>query len=150
MFRIEFTSAPYYSELRSEPVLRGRITLGGFSEGFESSLSFWSRIDYEQQWVRAARHLEAGALASAFITDCYDPATANYIVWWPVWRNSELLVFQNQLCFLAKLEARLNVLDPALPVGRWESANEDGAMVSEWAIDQGAVTSWLRQSGPPN
>lgn len=144
MFRIEFITAPYWAGDRNEQVLRGRITLGDFAEDFESSLAFWSQSDYEQHWLRAARRLEADQSTSAFITDCYDPATANFIVWWPVWRQSESLVFQNGLLFLNELKSPFNPEEPAEHVQQRVTLSEDGASISEWIIGSRSVSAWLR------
>lgn len=144
MFRIEFITAPYWADARNEQVLRGRLTLGAFAEEFESSLAFWAQSDYEEHWLRAARRLDTGQPTSAFITDCYDPATANFIVWWPVWRECESLVFQNALLFLAELESAFNAQEPAEHVPQRVMLSEDGASISEWVIGSRSVSEWLR------
>ncbi len=95
LFDIEFTGEVVNTE--SETLHLGTINLNGFIEGFSASLAYWSKEDYQKQWLEGAVRLLQPDSRSAFITCMYDPQTANLIHWWPAWHVSNFVVVQQQL-----------------------------------------------------
>jgi contact-dependent growth inhibition (CDI) system CdiI-like immunity protein len=134
MFNLQFISEPYWSDERNELVLRGCITIGTFSEEFESSLSFWFQADYEQQWREAAHRIETGQIKSAFIVDMYDPGTTPFIMWWPVWRSDNTIFVHNELLLFKNLAVAFNATNPYVHIGERATENEDGNAISEWQV----------------
>ncbi len=126
MFDIAFTGETVDSE--GEILHLGRITLGEATEGFSASVSFWSREDYQKQWLEAAKRLIEPDSHSAFVTCMYDPQTAAFIDWWPAWRTTGLVVLQNQLLFIGAQEGDENYLSS---VAQFSAANPYAA-VMDW------------------
>jgi len=119
---------------RTAPVGRGAIRLGDFEEAFEVSLEFWSPEDYERQWRQALEMLIDGGDRAALISSMTDPRSANFLFWWPAYRDGDDVVFQSGVLFLEDLE---ETFDPA----RWdahvpvrESVAESGEPISEWRV----------------
>ncbi len=94
MFDIKFTGETIDVE---GDLHHGIITFDGVTEGFAASLSYWSKADYQKQWLEAATQLLKPDSRSAFITSMYDPKIANFINWWPAWHVSSVVVFQEQI-----------------------------------------------------
>lgn len=94
MFDIDFTDETI--DIEDGILHRGVITLGGKMEDFSSSLSYWSKDDYRQQWLEAATCLLEPDARSAFITNIHDPQSAKFIRWWPAWRSGDFVVLQEQ------------------------------------------------------
>lgn len=134
MFNLKSISEPYWSAERNERVLRGRITLGDFSEEFESSLSYWAQADYEQQWLEAARRIKAGQTKSAFIVDMYNPSKTPFIMWWPIWRRDNTILVQNQLLLFRNLTVAYESTNPYIHIGERTTKNENGEAISEWQL----------------
>lgn len=144
MFNLKFISEPYWSEDRNELVVRGRITLGDFSEEFESSLSYWNQADYEQQWLEAAKRIETGQTKSAFIVDMYDPSKVPFIIWWPVWRVDRIVFVHNQLLLFKNLALAFDSTNPYVHIGDRAIVNEEGEAISEWQVDLKGVQDFIR------
>jgi len=134
MFNLKSTSEPYWSAERNERVLRGRITLGDFSEEFESSLSYWAQADYEQQWLEAAGRIKAGQTNSAFIVDMYDPSKTPFIMWWPIWRTDKTILVQNRLLLFKNLTVAFESTNPYIHIGERATKNDDGEAISVWQV----------------
>lgn len=111
------------------------ITIGDFDEGFCASSEIWSRDEYRAQWLRCAEVVlaEDGA-RSAAITSLYDPMTANWIIWWPIYRTGSEVAIYNQMCFLegwersSEVEDLYRLLAPEDELGQ----DRDGHQVSRW------------------
>jgi hypothetical protein len=144
MFRIAFRSDTGLSRRRKASIARGDLTLGTFSEDFESSLSYWSPTDYQRQWIIAATRLADGESTSAFITSLDDPSHANFIVWWPAWRIGGSVALQNQLLFFDTLTGAFDASDPYAHVRTRKTVSQDGALISEWVVDSEDIRTWVR------
>jgi hypothetical protein len=131
VFDIRFQEAKSAS---SEELAVGTIVLGSFRETFESPLHVWAREDYERHWVQALERLLDGSESTALTTELYDPATANFIRWWPAYRFGNEVRFQNQLLLLADLPSALEPSDPFGHVSPYRQTNEDGDRLSEWPV----------------
>jgi CdiI N-terminal domain len=133
-------------EAMREGVIRGTIRLGALVEAFEAVLGPWQVADYSRQWLGAARRLTSGGQCAGFVTS-YNGPEANFHVWWPAWREEEIVYLQNKI-----------VLPPVLgrfdPYRSWESVGartektEDGEVVSQCAVPVGDIADYAsRRSG---
>lgn len=139
-FNIEFAKS------RGEPtegIAHGRITIGSFSEVFEASLEFWTEDDYKRHWNSAIRRTTEGNVKSCLITSITNPQTANFLFWWPVYRDGDQAVFQNQVLFLHESRASFNPAEPYDFVPDRETLSEDGAPVSEWRVPLACFEDYL-------
>ncbi|MBQ0754217.1 MAG: hypothetical protein KBT87_02220 [Gammaproteobacteria bacterium] len=72
---------------------KGSIQIDDFKELFDSDFSFWSKLDYENHWVKASEEL-LGGNAVCFITSITDPNNSNFIRSWACYPINGKLVFQ--------------------------------------------------------
>jgi hypothetical protein len=136
MFSIEL-------KVRAAPVGRGAIRLGDFAEDFEVSLEFWSPEDYERQWRQALQTLIDGGDRAALISSMTDPRSANFLFWWPAYRDGDDVVFQSGVLFLEDLDG---TFDPALwhaHVPAREQTTESGDPISEWRVPLADIRDFI-------
>ena len=120
------------TEPRPNDLAWGRVTVCDFSERFEADLSYWSPDQYRQHWTEAVRLVVADEGPVAFVTSMRDPETANFIVWWPAWRDGDRVFVQNQLLFLDQLAEPFDEADPFRGLGSFGREGEDGDRISTW------------------
>jgi hypothetical protein len=139
-FEIRFLSAPETPAPSGSAY--GEIRIGSFRERFESDLSFWSTSDYERQWrTGASRILQTDR--AALITSMGDPSSANFIRWWPMYRQGEMVIFHEHLLFLEELTTPF---DPEMTekfVRDRETLTEDGQPISEWTTSLDTIRAFL-------
>jgi hypothetical protein len=121
----------------------GQIILNDFSERFESPLDFWTASDYERQWVLAVARLAGGESKSALITAMHPPDSANFLMWWLMFRDGNRVVFRNHMLLMERLEtpfdlAKLYSFIPDRTPGR-----DEEYPISEWSVDLEGVQSFL-------
>jgi contact-dependent growth inhibition (CDI) system CdiI-like immunity protein len=144
MVNIEFIAAP--TRLDDVPVRRGRITLGDFAEEFESPLTLWTSEQYEAQWHAAADRVVRGERTSGFIVWATDLPHVDYALWWPMWREGNRIVAQNQLLVGRDHPRGINLeaaYDKVHFVEAWE---EPDGKTSKWYLDVSDFEDCLRGS----
>ncbi len=121
----------------------GLICIGSLEESFISDLTFWSAADYERHWeAAAARILESER--TALITSITDPATSNFIRWWPMYRQGDSVIFREQVLFLQGLPEPFDAghlekfVEPRGPIGPDEP-------ISEWLLPLDAIRGFLQR-----
>lgn len=145
MFWIGFTKEPLREARHGEEGLLGLLMLGSHEERFVTHTWTWSQERYVSEWRRALTQALAGK-ASALITDMRTPAQSSHLIWWPMWRIGNELVFQNQLFFFAKHKLKSTHIDVEHLydlVGNHKPVNHDGVQVSEWRVAAEDVKSFL-------
>ncbi|MBA4184366.1 MAG: hypothetical protein H0X49_10175 [Acidobacteria bacterium] len=143
MFNLKFISNKNFSPERNEEVALGEISLGNFTENFESSLSFWRIEDYEKQWIEAAKRIIEFE-QTAFITDLDNPKTSNFITWWKAWKIEEEIFVQNQLLFLNQFPDLFDIKNPYKFIGNRTTKTEDSEQISEWKISLEDIENFLK------
>ena len=121
----------------------GELRLGEHSERFQSVLGFWEPADYRVIWMAGLRRLLSGASVSCLATSVLDPAAANFIEVWPLYRQDDDVYVQNHLLLLDELPHKF---DPAAPwdsIGPRSVIDEDGQEISEWRITVGEIREFL-------
>ncbi|MCP2166702.1 hypothetical protein LX83_003574 [Goodfellowiella coeruleoviolacea] len=64
--------------------------MGGFSEFFRMRLGYWDAAAYRRSWCRAVTVLDSDPGAtSCLVTSMYDPASANFVLCWPLYRSGD-------------------------------------------------------------
>jgi hypothetical protein len=121
----------------------GSIVIGEFEELFESPLSFWSIGDYQKHWKRALERTVNGAAKSCLFTSMYDPPTANFLFWWPLYREGQIVYIQNQMLFLNKIDGALDPVNPYVHVPDRKVINKDGEKISEWNTTVEEISQFL-------
>lgn len=122
----------------------GRITIDSFTETFEMSLGLWSEADYRESWLHAFKILsERDHSTSCLMTSMTDPATGDFLMCWPLYRNGEVVHVQNSLILLDELESPFDVAEPWASVRPRETVNEDGQEISEWQTSMEALARFF-------
>lgn len=137
MFRVEIRDC-------SSGVGKGWIQIGDFAESFEMVFEFWSPQEYQRHWIEAIRRMVDGAEVGALVTSVTNPDTANFLFWWPMYREGNRIIFQNQILFLTELEQPFRLEEYVAFVPRRETINEDGDKISEWAVPLADLKGFLR------
>jgi CdiI N-terminal domain len=138
-FSIAFTGFDEQDPL----VATGELRLGKDHENFQSVLGFWSVDEYQQSWTAGLQRLLAGESTSCLATSVSDPASANFVEVWPLYRRGPDVFVQNSLLFLDQLS---HEFDPAAP---WQSVaprsvvDEDGQVISEWRVSVDDIRDFL-------
>jgi CdiI N-terminal domain len=132
---------------REDPLVAvGALKLGEEHEYFESVLGFWGIDDYKAIWAAGLKRLLAGARISCLATSVTDPANANFVEVWPLYREESVVYAQNHLMFLDQLP---HEFDPAAP---WQCirprsvVDEDGDRISEWRVSIDDIGEFLGSS----
>lgn len=124
-------------ELLDEPDIEsgrlGLITIGSYLERFVAPIAYWDVIHYRRHWRQATTRIVQGSLTSALITSMYDPAVANFIYWWPMYRLGDTVHFQNHILFLNELQTPFDPNDPFRFVPERLVINSDSEKISEWS-----------------
>jgi hypothetical protein len=134
------------AELLSEDVEAfGVITVREFCESFRMDLSFWSVNEYRRSWRRALRRVDSYEVVdSCLISSITDPAFANWISCWPLYRRGEDVFVQNSLILLGELDGAFNAKEPWLSINPHRTVNEDGDRISEWATNISEVRKFMQ------
>ena len=130
-------------ETYGDTVAVGSLKLADFQEDFHASLSYWDQGRYRSQWKVALKRLIKGEEHSALVTSMYDPRTANFIFWWPMYRDGTSVRVQNQCLFLAELAQPFDESNLYTSVPQRETTSEDGTAISEWTLDMSDIETFL-------
>jgi CdiI N-terminal domain len=115
-------------------VALGELRLGEVHEYFQSVLGFWELGDYTKSWAIGLRRILAGASISCLATSVTDPATANFIETWPLYREGADVYVHNKYLFLDQLTSEFDPTAPWGSIGPRSVVNEDGQRISEWKV----------------
>lgn len=126
----------------------GLIKIGSFQERFSASLMYWNAEDYERHWKQAVARIIKSSAVSCLITSMLDPATANFIFWWPMYCEGDTVFIQNQILFLDQLPSPFDEHAPFSHVPERKILSEDGEKISEWFVSIKDLESFLRESKP--
>jgi hypothetical protein len=144
MFDIKFIETAGSANKQHDSEL-GEIAIGEFSERFEIVLEYWNKSDYQRQWFEGLSRIVGGNTKSCLITSLTDPASANFIFWWLIYRDGTVTVFQNQILFLDELAAPFDVVNPYAVIPDRVQITEDGEKVSEWTAPITDLIMWLER-----
>jgi contact-dependent growth inhibition (CDI) system CdiI-like immunity protein len=112
----------------------GVIQIGSFQERFIASLMYWSADEYKRHWKQAIERILHSSKDSCLITSMIDPASATFIVWWPMYRVNEIMLIQNQILFLDQLQSPFDERTPYSFVPKRQIINNAGDVISEWSV----------------
>lgn len=145
MFDICFVDTWSPNSSDKGPIAVGEISIGDFHEGFESTLTFWSKSDYERQWLDGIRRASEKGLDSCLMVSQYDPREANFLECWLLYIESDVCIFRNQLLLLDQLALPFSLLDPYSSIPPYEKYTEGGEEISEWRLSTNELGEWLNR-----
>lgn len=134
MFYINFTNdrnklidSVFYREFR--------IKLGDFEELLLAPLDYWSVKTYQTHWEEQLHDFVTNNLDKIFlITEMHDPATANFIRWWIIYRQGENVCFQEEIVFMNELKDGFSLDNAISLIPPHQNIDEDGDEISEWIL----------------
>ncbi|MEU5896221.1 MULTISPECIES: hypothetical protein [Streptomyces] len=108
-------------------------------------LSYWSTDDYRDSWLRALRRVDAAQdeVDSCLVTSVSEPATANFVHAWPLYRRGTDVYVQNSVIFLTELTEEFRPAEPWLSIEPRATVDEDGNEISEWRTTIEEVRAFL-------
>ena len=142
MFAIEFVCEPHIEF--NEPAIRGRITLGEFSEEFVAPLVFWSVDDYRKQWRDAAERIVNGEACSCFAASMRESPDDGAIFLWTAYKLADSVYFQHKLLLSETAEGAFEPSNIYAQIDERQTKTENGSQISEWRVSVSDVACWLR------
>jgi hypothetical protein len=144
MFSIGFTDEPleYPEDNTSIPAAPGILVLGKSTEEFLASLSVWGKSDYESHWTRELQSLLGGNPKVALVVSYYGNTASNMEIW-NVYRDGELVHFQNQVLWCSTLPPRFEVSKLSQYIQDRAVLNTEGDRISEWDVAIRDIESFL-------
>lgn len=124
---------------------KGEIVIDDFIEKFESELTFWKTEDYIRQWVEGIERIIHMTNNSCLITSISNPDHANFILWWVMYKQDNMILFQNQILFFELLDQKFSLDNPYIHVPKRMTVNEDGKEISEWSVPLQEIKNFLKQ-----
>lgn len=147
MFSIEFVDDEFVEAEPGEKGRVGRLVLNSYQEQFIAHTLTWTEMEYLEQWTSALLRAVEGK-ASALVTDMLTPIQSSHLVWWPMWRIGEELVFQNRLFFFKqhKIEGPTLLLERLYEmIGEHTSIDREGNPLSEWRVTLLDVQGFIKR-----
>lgn len=142
MFNIEFIK----KRTQDSNFITGQITIGNFSETFTSSLSYWNKNDYLNQWLNTIKGaIEKNVFTGCLITSMVKPIKKNHIFCWPVYREKNKVYIQNRILFIKDIKGRFDINKISKYVSPHTKVNEDGDKISEWKVSVDDLKIFLKQ-----
>lgn len=114
--------------------LRGRITLGEYTEEFVALLDPWTRADYERHWREAARRMAEGADRTAFFTSAFEFR-------WTMWREADRVYVQEHFLLADGFP------EPFDPADLFAHIRDRETGPSEWTLDLADVVAFAESKG---
>jgi contact-dependent growth inhibition (CDI) system CdiI-like immunity protein len=151
LFWIGFINEPLVDAEPGEMGRVGLLKLRVREERFVSHFETWSVRDYYDHWRDALLRALAGK-PSALIVDMQTPARSSHLIWWPVWKVCDELVFHNQLLLFERHGIEGSHLDLERLfslIGERKSHNAEGMPISEWYLPASDAEKFLVSRGKP-
>jgi hypothetical protein len=141
MFSISFTDAGDISH----SLIDGTLVLGASTESFQASTDYWKPSDYQSQWQKALEQITGGRNKAALVTSLGDPAYANFITWWPMWRFGNTVRIREQMLFLEELQEKFDEHRLSDYVSEFYDDTADETKVSTWTVSLSEIIEFLTE-----
>ena len=110
----------------------GHIRIEDYAETFIASLACWTPAQYEKHWREACQRLIDGRQDSAVICSYVESSLSEFLVWWPLYRDGQVVHVQNELLIYSQLSKPFSIEDPWSSIRERRIATDDGSAISEW------------------
>jgi hypothetical protein len=142
-FAIAFTDDCWIDE--KIPFRGVRLTLQNYEEEEGADLTFWSTKEYENQWFGELNRIISFGNKGALIVSIHDPANAFRVWTWTMWKQDDHVLFQNRLLFMLEQPLIFDSSRISDHIGEYQSHNENGERISEWAVPVAAVRNFINE-----
>jgi hypothetical protein len=124
----------------------GKLKIAGYSETFIASLAYWTHEQYERHWMIALDRIVSAEGRSALITSFVEPRTEGFLLWWPLYRDGDLVYIQNHILFFDQLSKPFSAEHFWESVGQRQIITPDeGIPISEWKTTVSDLRDCLRR-----
>jgi hypothetical protein len=123
--------------------LWGLTVLGGFSERFIAPIGWWSRQDYERQWIEGAERLLRGEASTAFTIEAGR-------LWWTAWGEGQDVIIQQRYLVTDEMEPAWTAEASEMPyelTGIRYTHTDEGTGVSEWRVNLDDLRDFVARRG---
>jgi hypothetical protein len=119
--------------------LRGRITLGDYTEEFIAPQGHWNRAAYELQWLEAASRVLGPAGRAGFFTSAFR-------FWWAMWREGEVVFVHEEFLTPERLAGVADgSVAPYHLIEDRRTHSEAGMPISEWQISVADIRAFVER-----
>jgi hypothetical protein len=137
-----YLTTEFVSESNHEAVY-GRIQIEDYTETFVCSLVCWSAAQYENHWREACQRLIDGRQQSALISSYVEPSMSEFLVWWPLYSDGQVVHVRNELVEYSQLRKPFSDKDPWSSIRARKIATDEGAKISEWDTGIQSIQEFL-------
>lgn len=123
--------------------IAGEIVIGDHRELFEAFIGFWGPADYQAQWIEGCRRAAWDDRPSCLITSITDPAQSEYLRWWLLYPDRDVIFIQEAILLLRSTATPFSTHDPYVHIPPHRRRTEEGFDVSEWTISRDAVKAFV-------
>ena len=125
----------------------GKIQIEDYSETFVASMVGWTRAQYEQHWREACQRLIRDGKESALISSNEEPSWSEFLVWWPLYRDGDVVYVRNELMIYAQLTEHFSIGNPWASIRKRKIVNDEGLKISEWETTIQSIERYLERVG---
>jgi hypothetical protein len=131
-------------ESEGQPVY-GKIQIEDYTETFVASLVSWTRAHYEQHWREACQRLIGDGKESALISSYQEPSWSEFLVWWPLYPDGDIVYVRNELLIYARQREPFSIEEPSCSVRQRTTVNDEGLKISEWETSARSIREFLNR-----
>ena len=123
----------------------GKIQIEDYKETFVASLVGWSRGHYEHHWREACQRLIRDGRESALISSYEQPSWSEFLVWWPLYPDGDVVYVRNELLIYAQQREPFSIEVPWRSIRRRAIVNDEGLKISEWDTSARSIREFLER-----
>lgn len=111
----------------------GQLRIGDHVETFLAPMSYWGELEYRRQWRTGLQRLSNGAASTCLVTSITDPKQSNFVRWWALYRDGDMVILQEHIHFLDE-SPFFDAQNPYASVTPHVRTSDDGSTISEWSV----------------
>ena len=125
----------------------GKVRIEDYTETFVASLVCWTPARYEQHWREACQRLVGAEQESALISSYVESPMSEFLVWWPLYRDGQVVHVRNELVIFSQLSKPFSIEDPWSSIRERRILAEEGSQISEWDTRIESLREFLDRPG---
>jgi hypothetical protein len=127
----------------------GKLHIEEYAETFITSFVSWTAADYERHWQEACERLIAGENESALIVSYVPPTASEFLVWWPLYREGDIVHVRNELVLYSQMKVPFSIVEPWFSIRERKILTDEGSPISEWDTNLPSIREFLEQNQGP-
>jgi hypothetical protein len=122
----------------------GTIQIEDYTETFAASLVRWTRAHYVRHWREACQRLIRGK-ESVLISSYEEPSWSEFLVWWPLYPDGDMVYVRNELLIYAQLTEQFSIENPWASIRERKLVSDEGLKISEWNTTIQSIRDFLER-----